>query len=1191
MVFLAVIGVLVAIAILSAPLVLSIIALVRTRRRDMTDERVDVLAERLGELERQVAGLHAAMRSGVAPETEAGPAASQTIRTPAPATYRAVAPELPSAEPTLAGPEAAEPPAAEHAEAVGEHSAAAEPNTQAAEGPEAEGRQPAVKEPSTPVVEPPAAEPWAEAEGPAPVQELTAAPAAQPGPEVAPEQSGAAPAAPREKRSIEEILGGQVFQKVGVAAIAIGVVFLLYMAAQQMGAAGKVAIGYLVAGVMLGGGLIAERRPRFRTFGRSLIAGGWGILYFVTFALHFMPQARLIDSPLAAILLMLAAAGGAVGFSLRYRSEWTTTFAFLLIYLTLGIAAWQTDAVFNLAATTIVSAGLAFLVWRAGWDRLLALGLAASWFVLSLWLVPQLLRLLERAHEGAQVPFDIPTLAALVATWAVFSAAILFRARRTTTHEGWQVAAYMANMFGLFGLGVAYVLAVRPDRAWIFPLATGIVYVAGAWAYKNRARRVLYLVSGTLGLVALALVSPLKLGWGSYWIPITRMLGIQVVLAAGMWLRERWFRGVAYFAFLFSFLEVLLFRLEPVPLPLAGGEIHFRLVILATAAVLALLDTALVRTTWREILPEGERRVVAPVSSFFGTLLLVLAAWLEVPELWFAPVLAVITFVWAAVGRFGRARDFDFEGIAVAVIATIGAIAYDLEPAATASGLQLRPLVLGILVTLMLMAYAVQRLPTEADDYRPAIAIAHSVFAVILVAVMVLLDVPEVWIAPTFMALMAVAFAIAFRLHLAELFYEGLAFTAFGVVALATVTWPLTGRIAGLPERPVSVSYALFLLYIGHHLTERFARAPGEEAPPALYAGSWNRFAILRGTLLALATVILFWWVKEEALTYGKNLLVALLWGLTGVLYLEVSRLKSSRTWMLHGHAAMLAALAHLYLVNFLQSGEIGPISLRVITCVPFFLFLLYVYGTWDGTTKPMQLGARVHAWKAAYLYAMVGVLATLIMYEVHRAWVIVGWAVLGVLATLRWRMVLDRHWRIIGLVLSVASAARGIAVNLYYRDEVLDWRLNLIAVPLACLLLLAAYAVLRQGELRGAADPPRDEESLARALRTPRMVWLASLVVLLTGFIWVEAAGTILTVWLSVEGLGLVALGFVARERVARLFGLLMLTGCILKLFIYDLRGLSGIPRILSFIVLGGVLIAVSFVYTRFKERIQEYL
>jgi uncharacterized membrane protein len=59
----------------------------------------------------------------------------------------------------------------------------------------------------------------------------------------------------------------------------------------------------------------------------------------------------------------------------------------------------------------------------------------------------------------------------------------------------------------------------------------------------------------------------------------------------------------------------------------------------------------------------------------------------------------------------------------------------------------------------------------------------------------------------------------------------------------------------------------------------------------------------------------------------------------------------------------------------------------------------------------------------------------------------------------------------------------------------------------------------------------------------------------------------------------------------VQRLSGLFLFMVCVLKLFLYDLRQLETINRILSFIVLGVILVSVSWIYTRFRDRIQRYL
>jgi uncharacterized membrane protein len=87
------------------------------------------------------------------------------------------------------------------------------------------------------------------------------------------------------------------------------------------------------------------------------------------------------------------------------------------------------------------------------------------------------------------------------------------------------------------------------------------------------------------------------------------------------------------------------------------------------------------------------------------------------------------------------------------------------------------------------------------------------------------------------------------------------------------------------------------------------------------------------------------------------------------------------------------------------------------------------------------------------------------------------------------------------------------------------------------------------------------------------------------------QVSGGLLTVSWGLQGLLLLAAGFPLRERILRLQGLTLFLFCILKLFIYDLRHLETMHRILSFIALGLMLLAVSWVYTRFRERIRRFL
>jgi Predicted membrane protein (DUF2339) len=90
---------------------------------------------------------------------------------------------------------------------------------------------------------------------------------------------------------------------------------------------------------------------------------------------------------------------------------------------------------------------------------------------------------------------------------------------------------------------------------------------------------------------------------------------------------------------------------------------------------------------------------------------------------------------------------------------------------------------------------------------------------------------------------------------------------------------------------------------------------------------------------------------------------------------------------------------------------------------------------------------------------------------------------------------------------------------------------------------------------------------------------------------LWVEVSGSMLTVAWGIQGAVLLAAGFPLRGRMLRLSGLALLFLCILKLFLWDLRELDTLPRIFSFLVLGLILVGVSWVYTRFRERVVRYL
>jgi hypothetical protein len=191
-----------------------------------------------------------------------------------------------------------------------------------------------------------------------------------------------------------------------------------------------------------------------------------------------------------------------------------------------------------------------------------------------------------------------------------------------------------------------------------------------------------------------------------------------------------------------------------------------------------------------------------------------------------------------------------------------------------------------------------------------------------------------------------------------------------------------------------------------------------------------------------------------------------------------------------------------------------------------------------------------------ATLFLMAGLSAVLPSYAVSTAWIIVA------LLLAEFEL---RSLRAQSLIVSGVVFLRCVVIDLSSAHAI-----TAIAPVIVCLW----GAMLRR----------------PRGSRT-RLYYSLLATTLLAALIYQEVSGSLLTVAWGVEGAILLAAGFALVDRVPRLSGLALLLGCILKLFLWDLRNLETLPRIFSFIVLGLLLVGVSWVYTRFRDQVRRYL
>ena len=108
---------------------------------------------------------------------------------------------------------------------------------------------------------------------------------------------------------------------------------------------------------------------------------------------------------------------------------------------------------------------------------------------------------------------------------------------------------------------------------------------------------------------------------------------------------------------------------------------------------------------------------------------------------------------------------------------------------------------------------------------------------------------------------------------------------------------------------------------------------------------------------------------------------------------------------------------------------------------------------------------------------------------------------------------------------------------------------------------------------------------------RRPEQVFFFIPFFLLTVLLALEVPKGMVTVAWGVEAVAIFLLALAVGQRSYRLSGLGLLLLCVGKIVVLDVWGLHPRDRYLTFIVLGAALLGVSFLYTRYREAIRQYL
>jgi hypothetical protein len=421
---------------------------------------------------------------------------------------------------------------------------------------------------------------------------------------------------------LEERLGANWLNKIGTAAFVIGVALLLNYSMHYLGPRGKIALGYALSSVLIGTGVFGERTERYRIAARAVLGGGWALAYFTTYALHNIAIVRLVTSAGLGFALLFAVAVAMVTHSLKYDSEITTGFAYLLAFATVAVSEIPMG---GLVASALLAASLAVIMRARKWFVVEPLAIVATYTVHWMWLN----QVYERIGGHKPFPEFAASVTLLSVYWAIYLVSYFLREEKGERETWFLTASFLLNAAGY--LVLLHYQSFHPEWRFWFLLAAGAVYFGvSAWS-MHAGRRWGFVLASTLGAALMIAAIPYRYSGGR--LEILWLIETEALLISGWRLLDKHLRRLAWAGAAVLAIYVAINDLGPRFDNWQSPDAKLAWLLLALA-VAFFFDGQL-----KNRLGENLSRVdelALPTVTVAATIFLLAAAWVALPLFWTA---------------------------------------------------------------------------------------------------------------------------------------------------------------------------------------------------------------------------------------------------------------------------------------------------------------------------------------------------------------------------------------------------------------------------------------------------------------------------------------------------------------------------------------------------------------------------
>lgn len=286
-----------------------------------------------------------------------------------------------------------------------------------------------------------------------------------------------------ERENLEEFIGGNLANKIGIGVLVLGIAFFIKYAIDKdwISELGRVSIGLLCGALLIG--LAHRTRHKYRAFSSVLMGGGLAVLYF---SIAFAFQAYALISQQAAFIILLITTGFAVAMALYYNRQEIAILAALGGFATpFLVSTGQDNYVALFIYLLVLCAGITILSWFKKWPAVNIICLIGTSIIFGGWLV-------GRLFTNSDLPF--PYQHALLFSTLFF---LLFMAMHTLNNlrlrskfAAGDFTLLLSTQLGYYAAGITAVMYMKtPNADALFTLSVSIFNGGLAWLF-NRFTRV-----------------------------------------------------------------------------------------------------------------------------------------------------------------------------------------------------------------------------------------------------------------------------------------------------------------------------------------------------------------------------------------------------------------------------------------------------------------------------------------------------------------------------------------------------------------------------------------------------------------------------------------------------------------------------------------------------------------------------